>query len=101
MTLEPTLSSVFCVKTNTLSGRRPTLPSTTDQMTARFADRSHQCAFQASTAANNIALMAYSMNKMAAEPELLPRRAEDLGKAASATLNLCASIAVSIAWIAA
>lgn len=41
------------------------------------------------------------MNKMAAELELLPGQAEELCKAASAALNLCASIAVSTAQIAA
>lgn len=90
--LEPSLSSVFGVQTNMLGGRRPTLPNTTDQMTARFADRSHQC---------NIALLACSVDKIAAEPKRLPERAEELGKAASAALNICALIAVTTARTAA
>lgn len=88
--LEPSLSSVFGVQTNMLGGRRPTLPNTTDQMTARFADRSHQC---------NIALLACSVDKIAAEPKRLPERAEELGKAASAALNICAvTTARTAAW---
>ncbi|KAK2891978.1 hypothetical protein Q8A73_017643 [Channa argus] len=53
-TLEPSLAALFGVKCNLRAGRRPAPPSPKDALTARLADRSHQCAFQSAAAANNI-----------------------------------------------
>ncbi|KAI3374161.1 hypothetical protein L3Q82_006013 [Scortum barcoo] len=44
-------------------------PSPKDQLTARLADRSHQCAFQASAAANNMALLCFYMRDLALQPD--------------------------------
>ena len=59
--LEPGLTAFFGVRqANMIAGRRPTLTSPKDQYVARQADRVHQCAFQASAVANNIALLSNS-----------------------------------------
>ncbi|KAI3374588.1 hypothetical protein L3Q82_021163 [Scortum barcoo] len=48
-------------------------PSPKDQLTARLADRSHQCAFQASAAANNMALLCFYMRDLALQPDTVNR----------------------------
>ncbi|KAI3354619.1 hypothetical protein L3Q82_019125 [Scortum barcoo] len=81
----------FGVKSvNVKGGRRPILPSTWGQLMARLADRSHQCAFQASAAANNIAMLAYYMRDMALQPDSLPpEQAAGISRASSAILTVC------------
>ena len=54
--------------TNAAAGRRPAPPSSRYRTTSRLADRSHQCAFQASAVANNIAMLAYFLSKLAVQP---------------------------------
>ncbi len=65
-------------QTSARSGQRPAPPSSKDRTVMCFAGRSHQCAFQASAAANNISVLAYS-----------PEQTAEIGKASSATLILC------------
>ena len=62
--LEPNLTALFGVKQASTAGQhgtvaawRPLLSSPGDQVVVRQTDRMHQCAFQASAAANNIALL--------------------------------------------
>ena len=51
--LEPNLTALFGVKqASTVAARRPLLSSPGDQVVVRQTDRMHQCAFQASAAAN-------------------------------------------------
>ncbi|CAK6980116.1 hypothetical protein L3Q82_005309 [Scomber scombrus] len=57
----------------------------------------HQCAFQASAAAKNTALLVSSVLKIAVEPLMHPELATELGNAASAALTLCACSAVCMA----
>ncbi|CAB1421368.1 unnamed protein product [Pleuronectes platessa] len=100
--LEPRLAAMFGFSVNPLGGRRATPLSARDQMITRLSDRSHQCAVQASAAANNIALLASYLSKLATEPDLLNiERAEELGYATSAILTLCTSVAVTTSRIAA
>ncbi|KAI3353020.1 hypothetical protein L3Q82_019586 [Scortum barcoo] len=69
-------------------GRRPVPPSPKDQLTAHLADRSHQCAFQASAAANNIALLCFHMRDLALQPDPLSastEQAAEISRAASAS----------------
>ncbi|KAI3352332.1 hypothetical protein L3Q82_005308 [Scortum barcoo] len=81
-TLEPSLTSFFGAKPVTLrGGRRPVLPSPKDQLTARLADRSHQCAFQASAAANNIVLLCFHMRDLALQPDPLSTESRRLRSA--------------------
>lgn len=83
--LDHSFIHLFGVEANVLSGRRPALLSTTDQLTAAFTDRSHQCAFQVSAAANNISLQVFAITKIAAEPGRLAVRAFELGNVVSAS----------------
>jgi len=101
--LEPSLTAFFGVRqANVIAGRRPTLASPRDQYVARQADRVHQCAFQASAAANNIALLSNSVVTLVERSTTLAAdEAEEIAKAASTALTLCASVAVSQARIAA
>lgn len=65
-TLEPNLTSFFRVKpADTAAGRCPVLATARDQVLARFVDRRHQCAFQASAASNKVALLAHSLTDLA------------------------------------
>jgi len=100
--LEPGLTAFFGVRqANMIAGRRPTLASPRDQYVASQADRVHQCAFQAA-AANNIALLSYLVVTLVEwSTTLAAVEAEEIAKAASTALTLCASVAVSQARIAA
>ncbi|XP_010790065.1 uncharacterized protein [Notothenia coriiceps] len=99
--LDPSLTAFFGVRqANLIAGRRPTLASPKDQYVARQADRAHQCAVQASAVANNIALLANSVVTLVERPTTVaPEEAEEIGKAASTALTLCAYVAVSQARI--
>ncbi|KAK5877270.1 hypothetical protein CesoFtcFv8_024792 [Champsocephalus esox] len=73
-----------------------------DQYVARQADRAHQCAFQASAAANNIALLTNSVVTLVERSTIVaPEEAEEIAKVASTALTLCAAVAVSQARITA
>ena len=71
-----------------------------DQFVVRQTDRMHQCAFQASAAANNITLLSHSIVRLSEQPSMPSEASEEIGKAASTALTLCASVAVSTARIA-
>ncbi|KAK2915175.1 hypothetical protein Q8A73_005769 [Channa argus] len=84
------------------AGRRPAPPSPKDALTARLADRSHQCAFQSAAAANNIFVLANAISDLALLPDALPDKyAEEISKFSSAILALCAPIAIASARISA
>ncbi|KAK2921855.1 hypothetical protein Q8A73_001340 [Channa argus] len=101
-TLEPSLAALFGVKCNLRAGRRPAPPSPKDALTARLADRSHQCAFQSAAAANNIFVLANAISDLALLPDALPDKyAEEISKFSSAILALCAPIAIASARISA
>ena len=77
------------------------LTASRDQFVARQTDRMHQCAYQASAAANNIALLVNSMVRIAEQSDTMSSvEAEEIGKVASTALTLSAAIAVSQARIA-
>ncbi|XP_033980402.1 uncharacterized protein LOC117477766 [Trematomus bernacchii] len=99
--LEPSLTTFFGVKqASTVAGRRPMLTASRDQFVARQTDRMHQCAYQASAAANNIALLVNSMVRIAEQSDTMSSgEAEEIGKAASTALTLSAAVAVSQARI--
>ncbi|KAK5881768.1 hypothetical protein CesoFtcFv8_022529 [Champsocephalus esox] len=100
--LEPNLTAFFGARqASTVTGRQPMLDATKDRFVARQTDRMHQCAFQASAAANNIALLSNSMVEMSEQSKTMSSvEAEEIGKAASTALTLCAAVAVSQARIA-
>jgi len=60
-----------------------------------------QCAFQASAAANNIALLSHFIVRLSEQPSMPSEASEEIGKAASTALTLCVSVTVSTARIAA
>ncbi|KAK5925427.1 hypothetical protein CgunFtcFv8_017949 [Champsocephalus gunnari] len=101
--LEPNLTAFFGARqASSVSGRQPMLAATKDRFVAKQTDRMHQCAFQASAAANNIALLTNSMVEMSEQSKTMSSgEAEEIGKAASTALTLCAAVAVSQARIAA
>ncbi|MEQ2172325.1 hypothetical protein GOODEAATRI_019929 [Goodea atripinnis] len=99
--LEPSLSAVFGVRSAWCVGQWPVTPSSSDQITARLTDRSHQCAAQVATATNNTAFLAYSISKKAREMELPPEDVEEFCNFADTILNLCAASAVCSSHIAA
>ncbi|MEQ2181048.1 hypothetical protein GOODEAATRI_007379 [Goodea atripinnis] len=99
--LEPSLSAVFGVRSARHIGRWPVPPSSSDQITARLTDRSHQCAAQVAAATNNTAFLAYSISKKAREMELLPEDVEEFCNFADTILNICAALAVCCSGIAA
>ncbi|KAK5883044.1 hypothetical protein CesoFtcFv8_019414 [Champsocephalus esox] len=101
--LEPSLTAFFGVRqANSVAGRRPMLATLKDQYVALQADRAHQCAFQASAAANNIALLTNSVVTLVERSTTVaPEEVEDIAKAASTALTLCAAVAVSQARITA
>lgn len=74
--LEQILAPFFGVKpANTAMGCHPTLAAARDQVSACLADCSHQCAFQASAAANIVALLAFSLtNLVSTSTSISPRR---------------------------
>ncbi|MEQ2173372.1 hypothetical protein GOODEAATRI_031474 [Goodea atripinnis] len=88
--LEPSLSAVFGVRSARRVGRRPVPPSSSDQITARLTDRSHQCAVQVAAATNNTAFLAYAISKKAWEMELPPEDVEEFCNFADTILNFCA-----------
>ncbi|MEQ2285932.1 hypothetical protein AMECASPLE_037005 [Ameca splendens] len=94
--LEPSLSAVFGVR----SARRVG-PSSSNQITARLTDRSHQCAAQVAAATNNTAFLAYAISKKAREMELPPEDVEEFCNLADTILHLCAASAVCSSRIAA
>ncbi|MEQ2163736.1 hypothetical protein GOODEAATRI_033443 [Goodea atripinnis] len=99
--LEPSLSAVFGVRSARRVGRRPVPPSSSDQITTRLTDRSHQCAAQVAAATNNTAFLAYAISKKAREMELPPEDVEEFCNFADTILNLCAATAVCSSHIAA
>ncbi|MEQ2165405.1 hypothetical protein GOODEAATRI_016508, partial [Goodea atripinnis] len=99
--LKPSLSAVFGVRSAWHVRRRPLPPSSSDQITARLTDRSHQCAVQVAAATNNTAFLAYAITKKAREMELPPEDVEEFFNFTDTILNLCAASAVCSSRIAA
>ncbi|MEQ2178416.1 hypothetical protein GOODEAATRI_013830 [Goodea atripinnis] len=96
--LEPSVSAAFGVRSAV--GRRPVPPSSSDQITARLTDRSHQCAALVAAATNNTAFLAYAISKKARNMQLPLEDVEEFSNFADPILNLCAASAVCSSCIA-
>lgn len=97
--LEPSLLAAFGVRGGKHVCRRLTPPSSGDQLTAKLADKVHQCASQVGAATKNMAMLALGVSKGVQVPSPCPAELDQIKTAADVITNMCAVLATCTAWI--
>ncbi|MEQ2161296.1 hypothetical protein GOODEAATRI_008293 [Goodea atripinnis] len=98
---QPVAQTRYGLVSRLVVGQRPVPPFKHGKLVMKFADRAHQCAFQAAAVMNNTTLLAFGISKKAEEADLPEELKSFVCKAADAILNMCATSAACSSRIAA